>query len=113
MIKNMKGFASIETALSLITSLSVVVFFLTFIYTAVAKVWLHHITYEAVVCQAEAQPQATCELTLRKRGLWAQARLHLSKWQKSPHHWSLYVEWKLLKNIHLQTQAKILQSRLR
>ena len=102
-----RGTALLEAAISLTVGMSVVTVLLVFSYTAVAKVWLDHITYEATICLAEDQSKLVCRQELTQRAQWIQARIQNSSWLKSSQVWQVKVKWKLLRDISLSTQNRI------
>ncbi len=104
-----KGFALIEFSLSLLTSLSIAVFFISLIYTAAAKLWLNQVTYDAVICLAQGEAKQVCEVRLRTKARWVGASLDKAQYKIHSRAWALRVGWKLPKGISLHTASDLNQ----
>lgn len=104
-----RGYALIEFAFSALTCASVLVFFLTLLYTAIAKLWLSQLTYEAAICLAQGRASSQCEFRLKDRAAWAQAEVHHLNLHQRSRIWRVEAEWRLLRGIRLSTEKTLTQ----
>lgn len=104
-----RGFALLEFVFSSLTSISLVVFFLSLCYTSLARLWLGQATYDAVICLSQGQANTECEKKLTAKAKWIGAQPESIELQAQSRHWRVNVDWKLLKGIEFSTQSKLNQ----
>jgi hypothetical protein len=104
-----QGFALLEFSLSLLTGLSLALFFLSLIYTGLAQLWLGQVTYDAAICLAEGKVEKNCEEELKLKAAWVGARAERARLNQRPLSWTVNVDWKLAKGIELSTRRSLAQ----
>lgn len=104
-----RGFALLEFSLSSLTSLSLVIFFVSLCYTSLARLWLNQATYEAAICLSQGQAPRKCEVELLAKGSWMGAEAKKTELKVRSKNWNVVVDWRLLKGIELSTHRDLYQ----
>lgn len=66
-LKDQRGFALLESAFSLVTTLSILSVLLSTLYLSLGKIWINHLAYEVVLCQMSIGASKDCSENFLKK----------------------------------------------
>ncbi len=103
------GATTVETILAASAVIVIVTGLMMAGYMAFAKIWIHHSSYEAVICLAAHTQKAQCrkELQLKIHRLLPSASLTQIQLERSPREARVRFELKLLNDLRLSEKRKI------
>lgn len=66
MVLNNRGFSSLEAMVALVSAAAVVSILFVVVYLCFARIWVRHLSHEALLCAAKGNSSFRCEMKMKK-----------------------------------------------